>query len=304
MTSIIFFGTDDFAATILSQLLQESSVTIAAVVTKPDRKQGRGRRLQKPPVAAMIPDGIDLLQPEKLNLEFLNTLRAYQADLFVVVAYGKLLPKELLDIPPMKTWNIHPSLLPQYRGPSPIASAILAGDQYTGTTIMELDEEMDHGPIFTQQKIAIESKDTTNTLRQKLATVSGDLLLNTLDQVINQGLKPTEQDHGQATYTHKHGTDDYALDFTQSAKSVLRKIRTFSGEAWFMLPNGKRCKVFEARIVNNFPDNLPTGHLYCQKQGCSIICDEQAIELASVQIEGKQRIDGKSFANGMRHQKT
>lgn len=295
MIRIVFFGTDVFAIGIFKALLSAPGIEVVALVTKPATPQGRGLRLVEPPIVVHAPTGMPILQPLKLDTVFAQQLRALQPDLSLVVVYGKIIPSEILDVPRLKTWNVHPSLLPAYRGPSPIVSAILNGDAYTGTSIMLLDSEMDHGPVFAQEKLSIEPNDTSDTLRDKLAALSAPLLITTIHQAAEGAIQPKEQDHTRASYTKKFSAEDYKLDFQQSAKEVARHIRAFPGEAWFILPNGKRCKVWSATIVEH---KGTTGEVTCDKKSCVVACADTAIALNEVLVEGKSKMSGEAFAQG------
>lgn len=300
MIRIVFFGTDELAIPVLASLLSDTSLHIVAVVTKPAAPSGRGLKLQEPPIVAHVPKEIPILQPTKLDAAFLAQLQSCAPDIAVVAVYGKIIPRGVLHTPRYGTINVHPSLLPLYRGPSPIVSAILAGDAQTGVSIMHLDEEMDHGPVYAQEIVAIDPVDTKDTLTHKLAQIAGPLLTRTIHGIVEECLQPTEQDHARATVTRKFTAADYALDFTQPAIRVLRTIHAFPGEAWFMLPSGRRCKVFAASIANDHHEISPPGSLLCEKKRCYVACTDAALCLEDVLPEGRKRMTGESFAQGYR----
>src|SRR3989338_5002341 len=227
---IVFFGTPAFAVTILQALIDAHMPPIA-IVTAPDKPAGRGRRLSSPPVKELADKRhIPLLQPEKLKDEiFLETLRNYAADIFVIAAYGKILSQTLLDIPPKGVINVHPSLLPQHRGPSPIQSAILAGDNAMGVTLMLTDKEMDHGPILAQQELEFPiSNFQFPKLHHELANLGGKMLVNTLPRWIAGEITPQEQEHKKATYTKLLSKEDGHFDWTKSAEEIDRMVRALN----------------------------------------------------------------------------
>ncbi len=283
---VVLFGTNTLAIPSLQALLSEAFIDVVAVVTKPSSKQGRGMRLTRPPITAFVPEKTLLLQPENLDDNFINQFKSLNPDLAVVVEYGKFIPEKLLDIPKLKTWNVHPSLLPLYRGPAPVRTPLLNGDTITGISVILLDNEMDHGPIIAQEEITIEQSDTAITLKQRLAEQSAILLVGAIKGAAQNGLHFTEQNHDAATSTRKFTKDDYELDFKKNARDVINTIRAFTGDAWFTLPNGKRCKVFSAR---------PLQH---NKNLIKISCADMAIELTEVLVEGKNKMSGEQFFQG------
>lgn len=220
---IVFFGTPRFAQIVLENLVG-SEFKPSLVVTAPDAKVGRGQFLTPPPVKeTAIGAKIKVLQPKILN----NTS---QFDLAILVAYGQLIPKKILEIPKFGFINVHPSLLPRYRGPSPIQAAILAGDKATGITIMKLDEKLDHGPILTQKEVEITSDDTHLTLVEKLGLVGSNLLLEVLPDYLQGKIKLKDQDHKKATITQKITKKDGLIENMQNPpdrKTLDRMIRAY-----------------------------------------------------------------------------
>lgn len=204
----VFFGTPQFAVFVLEELLREG-LKPSLVVTAPDKPQGRGLLLTPPPVKVWAEENkIPFLQPAKLDTDFTNKLKTGSYKLFVVAAYGKIIPKEVLDIPPHGTLNVHPSLLPKYRGASPLQSQILKGEKEIGVTIMLIDEEMDHGPILESRKLKVESEKNASELGKDLAQLGGKLLSEVIPKWIAKEIKPKEQNHEEATFTKKVTKED------------------------------------------------------------------------------------------------
>jgi len=229
---IIFIGTPDFSAIILETLC-ESKFKPILVITAPDKPVGRGQILTPPPVKITAQKyKIPILQPEKIlpptkNLvggEILNL----KPDLIIVAAYGQILPKEILDIPKKGSLNVHPSLLPKYRGASPIQYAILNGEKKTGVTIILMDEKMDRGPILNQRALEIEEDETSTTLHQKLAELGANLLMETIPRWMQGMIKSHPQDDAQATYTKILTREDGRINWEKTAKDLEREIRAFN----------------------------------------------------------------------------
>jgi methionyl-tRNA formyltransferase len=254
----VFFGTPEFAVEILEQL-HENSLSPSLIVTQPARPKGRKLKLTP---SAVFDWGeyhhINTITPEKLagNSEVLDQLRQIEADYFVVAAYGKILSKNILDIPKHGVLNVHPSLLPKYRGPSPIESAILNEDAGTGVSIMLLDEELDHGPIIAQEEVRFtEFPPHATLLEHTLANIGGKLLCTSIPNWVNGNIRAKEQEHADATYTSKVTKQNGEINLDDAAIVNLRKIRAYEG--WpgaymFMQVHGKsvRVRIVDAIIHN------------------------------------------------------
>src|SRR6185503_10562117 len=228
--NIVYFCTSEFGNAKNSAIIRELAEkhSIKAVVTTPDSKVGRKQELTESPICVYARElGLSVLKPDSIknNQAFFDQLRLFNADLFVVVAYGKILPNELLDMPKYKSINIHPSLLPKYRGPSPIPFAIMNGETKTGTTIMLMDAETDHGPILAQEELPIDPNDTFLTLSEKLDAMSAPLLITTIGLYISGEFKPVEQDHSQATFTKIFTKDDGKIDWNKPAQEIYNQYR-------------------------------------------------------------------------------
>lgn len=248
----VFFGTPDLSVHVLNAL-EASGFLPAVVVTAPDRPRGRGNVVSPSPVAAWASTrGIETLKPETLKdpaalAELTNT----EWDFFVVAMYNKILPSYVLKMPKRGCLNVHPSLLPKFRGPSPVLSAILADERTTGVSIMLLDAEMDHGPVLAQARIEIEPEDWPmrgSQLEELLSTEGGNLLAETIPQWVEGTVTPEEQNHAEATYTKKFEKTEALIDLTNDAHANLLKIRAFdkSPRAYFIDARGTRVIITDA----------------------------------------------------------
>lgn len=256
-----FWGTDEFSITILEQLKQAGHLP-SIIITVPDQPQGR-KMISTPPLAKTWAEqnNIDLFQPANLKELDKNTNDKLNQpyDFFLIASYGKIIPEQILTIPKHGSLNIHPSLLPKYRGPSPLETAILNGDKETGVTIMLVDAEMDHGPILAQEKIELNDLYNFVNLRDRLATLGTDLLLRILPNYLNNRHRPQEQDHDQATLTKKFTKEDGYLDPQTPAISRYRKflaLNPWPGTYFdYPGPQGKiRLIVKEAHLETNNND--------------------------------------------------
>lgn len=257
---IIFFGTSEFAVPALKALVS-AGYEVVAVVTKPDKPFGRKKILTPLPVKLTAKRlGLEIWQPKNLKIENLKLIQNWElkiknCDVGIVAAYGELIPPEIFNLPKHGTLNIHPSLLPKYRGPSPIQTAILNGNKETGVTIMKVDEEMDHGPIITACPIPITDDDTYQALHDKLARTGADLLVRILPDYLAGKIKPIPQNHSKATFTRKFKTEDGEIKSNDKAQSAYNKIRALNPEpgtfVW-LNKNGKklRLKILDAKLEN------------------------------------------------------
>ena len=246
--NFIFFGTSEFAVKILEKLI-ENSYFPSLVVTAPDKPQGRKMIMTPPPVKVFAQvHNLKVEQPESLAVKPPNGgLTAMPFDLFIVASYGKIIPKSILDIPKFGTLNVHPSLLPRFRGPSPIQSFILSGEEKTGVTIMLMDAEIDHGPILASQKLKVESHIKYKQLEEKLAELGGEMLVDVIPKWISGEIKAVEQDHSQATFTKKINKEDGLVDLEKdSPENIYRKFLAFQpwpGIYYFAQKNNQKVRV-------------------------------------------------------------
>lgn len=284
---VVFLGTPQFAVPSLRALLDDD-YDVAAVVTAPDRPSGRGQVVRRSPVAELASErGIMTLQPERLRTSStLPMIRGMGAAAGVLVAYGQIVPQVVLDMFAFGVVNVHPSLLPRHRGPSPIQGALLAGDAETGVTLMQLDAEMDHGPTLAQEAYPIASADTTATLLGPLADLGAQLLVRTLPRFLAGELKPQPQDHDAATYTKLVRAEDGVVDWQLPADDIVRRWRAY--QPWPGLSttwNGKRIKL-GAMSIGSASDLSPG---LCRVDGSTLVigCGHgTAVEAHELQLEG------------------
>jgi len=301
-SSILFFSTPDFALPALHALIK-AKYTIVGVVTNPDEPVGRKQILTPPPVKVLAEKyTIPVFQPEKLRRELWDS-EIPRADLFVVAAYGKIIPKSVLEIPKYGALNIHPSLLPRWRGASPIQSAVLAGDTGTGVTIMQLDERMDHGPVVAQQAVHINDqriayKELLNELWQKGAS----LLVETIPGYVSGAITPTPQDDTKATYCSPLKKDDGRIDWTQTAEEIERMVRAFSAwpGTWTLWPapdRSYRIRIDEADVVADEPLG-PPGIVWEKEKALLVKTGKGSIVIKRATLEGKKSLRGAELLCG------
>ncbi len=297
--TIIYMGTPEFSATVLKGLL--GKYKIRAVVTQPDKPSGRGEHISMPPVKRVALDhAILTLQPNKLR-DGIDEILALEPDLIITCAYGKILPKELLDYPKYGCINVHASLLPKLRGGAPIHRAIINGYTETGVTIMYMSEGMDEGDMISSKKISIDEVDTAETLHDKLSVLGRDLLLETLPSILNNTNSRTPQNNDEATYGFVIKKEDEKIDFSNTKRNIYNQIRglnSFPGAYCYF--NGKIIKVWESYVTNNTFSNLADGQITeVYSDGIGVKVSNGEIVLKTIQPEGKQRMSGNAFANGI-----
>lgn len=268
-----FFGTPAFAADILKDLLSEPDVRVVFVVTNPDAPVGRSGTLKHSPVKEVaMAAGIPVFTPERVrsNPEFLREIQSFRARYFVVAAYGKILPTELLSMPEGLCINVHGSILPKYRGASPIQSVLLEGEETTGVTIMAMSEGMDEGDILDILPIPIERSDTAASLFRKFSEVSGKFLIQTLRAYEKGRIVPVPQDHTLATYCKKISKEDALVDWNLPAETLFNRYRAYS--PWPGLHTffeGKRLSIEKCEILpeNECPPDIRPGEAFLSKNG-------------------------------------
>ena len=295
---IIFMGTPEFSKTILESLL-ENKYNIISVYTQGDKKVGRKRELQKSPVKILAEkNNIPVFTPEKLKAEVEN-IQNQNPDLIIVAAYGKIIPQEILDIPKYNAINIHPSLLPKYRGASPIQNTLLNGDEMTGTTIMLMSKEVDAGDILKQITIDIDLNDKLPELSEMLAEKSAELLLETLPDWINNKIEPQKQDPQKATFCQMLNKDDGKINWDESVEKIFNRFRAFY--PWpgvFTFWNGQRIKLNKIRLGEVSSHAESCGKIFETDEGIAVQTKNGIIILEEIQLEGKNNVIAKNFANG------
>lgn len=298
---IVFMGTPDFAVAPLEALIKAGH-EIAGVVTQPDKPKGRKMELQPPPVKEIaMKYNIPVYQPVRVrgDATFFEEVQTIAPDVIVVVAFGQILPKEILELPKYGCLNIHASLLPKYRGAAPIQWAVIDGEEKTGVTIMQMDEGLDTGDILTTVEIMLDKKETGGSLFDKLAMAGADLIVETLEQLQNGILTPVKQNHEQSNYAKMLNKKLGALDFTKSAVELERLIRGLNPwpSAYTSL-NGKTLKIWDAEVVEKEYEGV-CGEIVAVLQDCFLIKTGQGtLAVYELQLEGKKRMDTATFLRG------
>lgn len=305
---IIFFGTSHFAVPILQSLIN-ASFKPEMIVTQPDSLVGRHKVLVAPPVKTLgINEGIECYQPENLKtIETEQKIWGLQPDICILAAYGNIIPKNILVIPKLGFLNIHPSLLPLFRGPSPIQTSIIDGVSETGTSIMLMDEKIDHGQIIAQKKINIEPTDNFEDLQIKLTNLSAELLVNILPEFIAGKLKASEQNHIQATFTKLIKSADGLINWTKPASDIERQIRAY--HLWpkahtFWDRNDKkkpvRINIMQA-VIEKSEQQFESGIVINHNNSFAITTSQDLLIPQKLQIEGKKETTAEEFFRGYKN---
>lgn len=295
---VVFAGTPEFAVAALRALI-DSPHDIIAVYTQPDRPAGRGRKLTPSPVKQLAQQhGLPVFQPKSLNKpEALEQLRALDADVMVVAAYGLLLPPDILAVPDCGCLNIHASLLPRWRGAAPIQRAILAGDTETGITIMQMDKGLDTGPMLLKLTCPISQEDTAASLHDRLAELGAKAIITALDQLATLAAIP--QNESAATYAAKLTKQEAAIDWQRPAEELARQVRAFN--PWPVAQTGAKGETLRIWAAQPLADNakVPPGTVInCDKQGIDIACGRGVLRLTRLQPAGSKPMDVAAFLNG------
>jgi methionyl-tRNA formyltransferase len=323
---IIFFGTPRFAEIVLQKTIADGGYEILGVVTTPDEPVGRKQVLTAPAVKVLAEkNGLKVWQPEKLDDRFYNELNSIchaefisasddeipkqvrddnkEIKLFIVAAYGKIIPQKFLELPKFGCLNIHPSLLPKYRGASPIQLALLNGEKETGVTIMKMDAEMDHGAIISNFQFPISNNDTYEILSEKLAQASGDFLLNIIPDYLAGKIEPQEQDHAAATFCKIIKKSDGEIDWQKPAEQIYNQWRAFWPWPGVFFEsritnNELRIKIIELALTDMVGNNAP-GELFAENEKLFVAGgDGKLLEIKKLQPEGKNVMNDKDFING------
>lgn len=310
-TKIIFMGTPEFGATILEGLVSAGYRPVLAV-TAPDKPVGRNQTITPPPVKITAEKNkIPVSQPEKI-LDLKSEISILKPDLIVVAAYGEILPKEILDIPKSGCLNVHPSLLPRHRGPSPIQTAILNGERKTGATIILMDEKTDHGPILAQRPLIIDETETGKTLTEKLAGLGAGLLLETIPKQLKGLIKPVPQDDIKATFTKTLTREDGRIIWKKTAQETEREVRAYypwpgSYTVWPKTGQLLKVKILKARVFK-FAGGIayPVGKtLVAPQNEICVQCGKgffpgggDFLVIEKVQLEGKKEMPAEEFLRG------
>ncbi|WP_333785012.1 methionyl-tRNA formyltransferase [Thermocrinis sp.] len=291
--NLVFMGTPSFALPSLREVIKNFGVK--AIITQPDRPAGRGQKLTPPPVKLFaIENGIECLQPQS-KAELYKTLESLKPDCVVVVAYGKILTKDMLSIPKFGCINLHASLLPKYRGASPIQRSLLAGDRFTGNSVMLMDEGMDTGPILSRQIVKINQEDNYQTLSEKLSKMGAFLLVETLKLWFKGEIKPKPQ-KGNPTYAPPITKEELRICWKAQAQSVINRVRAFFPEAYCLTPKGERLKILRAKLAEGVGE---AGEIIDKKR-LVVACGEGAVEILDLINQKGKRVSGEEFIRGYR----
>lgn len=305
--NIIFVGTPDFAVPLLKSLLNHADINVAAVITRPDKKSGRGKILTSPPVKVAASDlRVRVIQPDDIR-EIRKDISNLKPDALVVAAYDQKIPPDILNMPELGSFNLHASLLPKYRGSSCVQAAILNGDSKTGVTVMKMDAGLDTGPTIAQKEAAIKQEDTAGELTRRLADAGAELLPQSLIEYASGKIKPVPQDENRASFVKKLKKDNGRINWQDRAENIERFIRAMS--PW---PSAFNCiQITESRsdflkILKAGPEilninNCKPGQLFDHQECLAVQCGQNALKIQFIQPAGKRAMTGAEFLNGNRH---
>jgi len=304
---IVFAGTPPFSVTPLQHLINADHELIC-VYTQPDRKTGRGQKLIPPAVKVCAQEhGIEVRQPTSLkSVDEIQKLKEFKPDIMIVVAYGMILPQEILDIPKYGCLNIHASLLPKWRGAAPIQRAIEAGDAETGICIMQMDAGLDTGDVLMQEKIKIEKDDSTVSMHNKLSALGADALIKTINLIEANEETATQQNHSESSYAKKITKNEANIDWALSSIEIDCRIRAFN--PWPVCQttlNDKRIRIWDSENLENTEANnisaenvLPGTIIDIDSNGITVACGKNAILIKKLQLDGSKALDHQQFVNG------
>ncbi|SDA21018.1 methionyl-tRNA formyltransferase [Ruminococcus sp. YE71] len=303
---VVFMGTPDFAVAALRNLYYPEpygiDIEVQAVFTQPDKPKGRGYKLIPPPVKVLAEQhGTPVYQPQSLKKEaeeYVNALRELAPDVIVVAAYGKILPKEVLELPKYGCINIHASLLPEYRGAAPIQRAIYDGKTETGVTVMQMGEGLDTGDMLLKESVQIGENETSSELFEQLAALGADMIMEVLKKAEKGELTPEKQDDSLSTYAAMITKDMCPIDFTKTVFEVHKQICALSeSPAAFCFLDGKRLKVYHSEIVSTEKPNAQPGEFVGGKK-FDVACSDGVIRFVEIQPEGGKRMASQAYLNG------
>ncbi len=301
---VVFMGTPEFACASLEELVN-SGYNVVGCFTNPDKQAGRGMKLKFSPVKEYaLSKNIPVYQPEKIrnNKEVIEILKNLNPDFLVVVAYGKILPQEVLDIPKYAPINVHGSLLPKYRGAAPMQFALINGEKKTGITTMIMDAGMDTGDMLLKEETVITDDDNLETLHDRLMVIGAKLLIKTLDGILDGSVKRVKQE-GEATYTKMITKEMTKIDFNKNAEEIFNFVRGLSPfpSTYMELSNGKKYKVFKVEAIkdSNIDESVECGSiLLMSKNSLYIRCKDGYVKILEIQAENSKRMDITSFLAG------
>ncbi|PJE76479.1 methionyl-tRNA formyltransferase [Candidatus Uhrbacteria bacterium CG10_big_fil_rev_8_21_14_0_10_48_16] len=303
---VVFFGTPQFSVPFLRELILDPDIDVVAVVTQPDKPAGRGEEITASPIKLLAYDAlIPVFQPASLKADrhIQEKLQALNADFFVVVAYGKLIPKDILDLPTSGCINVHPSLLPRHRGPSPMQWAIAEGDASTGVAVMLLDEGMDTGPLLAIEHIDLDADETYESLVEKVHLIGPTLLSSTLKRYLAQEIVPLPQDESKATLTHLLTKEDGHVNWSETLAVIEQKSRAYRPwpGTWTYWERKKgvclRIKLLALQPAD-FNADLPEGTVVIKDGRLFVDCKDGTLEILTLQLEGKPKMNADAFIQG------
>lgn len=300
MVKIVFMGTPEFAVPAL-ELLNNSEFNISLVITQKDKRRGRGKKLLPTPVKEKALElGLDVYQPENVNSEeSLKLLKEVQPDCIIVVAYGQILRKGVLELPLHGCINIHASLLPKYRGPAPINWALINGEKETGITIMKMDEGLDTGDILKYESIPIEEEDDSKSIHDKLSLLGARLVVETLNDIKNNNIKPIPQDDNLSTYAPMLSKEIGKIDWNNKGENIINLIRGL--KPWpsaYIIYKGDRVKIHKARRVEKFLESENGKVVKVQEDGIYVNCSDSCIVIEELQFPNKKNLKVREFLKG------
>jgi methionyl-tRNA formyltransferase len=295
---VIFMGTPAFACPTLQKLIDRGE-QVMAVVTQPDRPKGRGQHLMPPPVKELAAKhALPVYQPPRVrDPEFIEFIRGLVPDVIVVVAFGQILPKALLDIPPLGCINVHASLLPRYRGAAPLNWCIINGETETGVTTMLMDVGLDTGPMLLKRATSLDENEDIVSLHDRMSVMGAGLLSETLDRLAEGTLVPQEQDGSRSCYAPLLKKDDGRIDWNRAARRIHDQVRGLA--VWPVactVLDGQTLKVYRSRVAEGV--GLPGTVLRADKQGLEVACQQGSLIIEELQLAGKKRLDAASFLAG------
>ncbi len=300
---IVFMGSPDFAVPSLKKIIENKEINLKAVVTQPDRKKGRGQKVKPTPVKkTAVKAGIIVYEQKNVNKKkSVNKLEQLKPDLIVVVAFGQILSREIIDLPKKGCINLHASLLPKYRGASPIHQPIINGESETGVTVMFIEEELDAGDIISQKRVKIDEKETVGDLHDKLARIGSNLLVKSMIDIKNNRINPEPQDDSKASYTGKLNKNIGKIDWNKSAKEIynlVRGVNPWPGAYTYL--EDKLLKIWQVSIINNNVQNNKPGTIVevSEKDGIQVQAGSGIIKIEKLQLEGRKKLMVSDFLRG------
>ncbi|HEY6034797.1 MAG TPA: methionyl-tRNA formyltransferase [Kofleriaceae bacterium] len=296
---VAFMGSPEFAVPCLRAVAAAHEV--ALVVSQPDKPAGRGGELRAPAVKVAAQElGLPIIQPKSArNGELAQALRDARVEVAIVVAYGKILPKDVLEAPPLGCINVHGSLLPKYRGAAPVQWAVIDGEAETGVSIMQLDEGMDTGPVWAERRVAIGPEETAGELLARLAPIGAAALIEALPVIASGTARPVAQDHARATHAKMLDKTDGAIDWAQPARAIAARIRGV--DPWpgaYATLRGQPIKLFRAVVTDRTPAGDAGTVVAIDRDGVHVSCTGGVVAIRDVQAAGKKRMAAQAFASG------